>query len=75
MNGREIVEKYLRENGYDGLCGDECGCLVDDLMPCGETLEWCEPGYKVPCDEDNCPVDGKCDWHVSPTREEKSEKL
>ena len=37
---KEIVKKYLKENGYDGLVGNECGCDIDDLFPCG--LEGCE---------------------------------
>ena len=36
---QDMVIKYLEENGYDGLCGDECGCEIDDLMPC----EQCYP--------------------------------
>ena len=31
---REIVREYLVANGYDGLCNDECGCDLDDFMPC-----------------------------------------
>lgn len=46
----EIVEKYLRENGYDGLYRDDeddgCGCPVDDLWPCGECFCNCLPGVK-----------------------------
>ena len=34
MNVYEITKKYLIDNGYDGLFTDDCGCLVDDLMPC-----------------------------------------
>jgi hypothetical protein len=31
---REIVDEWLRDNGYDGLAGDDCGCIVGDLFPC-----------------------------------------
>lgn len=46
MNCKEIIEKYLRENGYEALCGDGCGCGLDDFAPCGNPLD-CVPGYKV----------------------------
>lgn len=32
----QIVYEFLKENGYDGLCREECGCGLEDLMPCGE---------------------------------------
>ena len=50
MNVKEIVQKYLQENGYDGLCDEwhECGCQINDLMPCGEYCGDCIPGYKIP---------------------------
>jgi len=54
---KEIVAAYLREHGYDGLYFDECGCRVDDLMPCGECCSRCLPGYLVRCDE---MLDGLC---------------
>jgi len=62
---KDIVEKYLLDNGYDGLYSDyECGCLIGDLMPCGgESFSGCQPGYKTRCD---C---GEHDWHVSKTRD------
>lgn len=43
----QIVEKYLRENGFDGLAGDGCGCEVDDLAPCESISNECIPGYKI----------------------------
>jgi hypothetical protein len=48
MNLREIVESYLKANGYDGLCepGSECGCELADLIPCGVNADLCVPGYK-----------------------------
>lgn len=47
MNCKEIIKKYLDDNGYDGLCHDECGCLKDDLYPCGECFDVCKPGHKI----------------------------
>lgn len=62
---KDIVEKYLLDNGYDGLYSDYgCGCLIGDLTPCGgESLSGCRPGYKTRCD---C---GEHVWHVSKTRD------
>jgi len=68
----DIVKKYLEENGYEGLCGEECGCELADLFPCGG--DWaleCVPGYKVPCDPEKCPNGGGCAWHMSPQKSEK----
>jgi len=49
----EIIEKYLKENGYDGLYNEryECGCEIGDLAPCGEIGTDCKAGYKRPCEE------------------------
>jgi hypothetical protein len=47
---KEIVKKYLEDNGYGGLCNCEgdCGCTLDDLMPCyAEGVEHCQAGYRV----------------------------
>jgi hypothetical protein len=60
MTTREMIAEWLRAHGYDGLCCDECGCLVDNIAPCelwGNAFE-CKPGYRCPCD---C---GEHDWHV-----------
>jgi hypothetical protein len=38
MNVKEIIETYLKENGYDGLQNyddTDCACYLDDLCPCG----------------------------------------
>jgi hypothetical protein len=51
MNVKQITIAYLKENGFDGLHSEECGCGVDDLMPCdGEGIEHCKPAKAVPCD-------------------------
>ena len=47
MTVKKIVENYLRENDYEGLQSEECGCRLDDLIPCGECCDNCEAGYKV----------------------------
>ena len=73
MDVRQIVEQWLRANGYDGLVSwmDDCGCLCDDLMPCGcDCIANCTPGYKVPCaDPIHCEVYGACNgFHIVRTR-------
>jgi hypothetical protein len=54
MDVKEIVKKYLEENGYDGLWlpGFYCGCFLSDIMPCTQPEMICEAGYKVPCDDE-----------------------
>lgn len=50
MTVKEIVIEYLKENGYDGLCNNSCGCGIDDLFPCSfENTDICETAYKVAC--------------------------
>jgi hypothetical protein len=49
----EIIEKYLIENGYDGLyypC--ECACVIGDLNPCSENPLNCKAGYRQDCPSD-----------------------
>ena len=36
MNIKEIVTEYLKSHGFDGLYHDDCGCDLQDLMPCDE---------------------------------------
>ena len=63
MNVYEITKKYLIDNGYDGLFTDECGCLVDDLMPCGFECGYCQPGYKLSAEEaDRLGYEVNPDW-------------
>ncbi len=52
MNVYDIVQKYLKDNGYDGLYAEECGCILEDLMPCdGDCAFHCEPGYRMEKEE------------------------
>ena len=66
MNVKEIVLDYLSKNGFEGLFDDsgECGCELSDLMPCGEGGSACEPGYKLPGNEEN-------DFLIGPKPEHK----
>jgi len=47
MTVKDIIINYLAEHGYDGLCGDECGCSIEDLSVCESCPLDCEPGYKT----------------------------
>lgn len=54
MTVKQIVEKYLRDNGYDGLVGNQCGCLLEDLEPCGEMSSDCQAAYRHNCRPNEC---------------------
>ncbi len=70
MEVKQIVEKWLRDNNYDGLTFEDCGCEVGDLIPCGLYVVECMAGYKVPCPgPKDCPADGDCGWHISTSKE------
>ena len=65
---QQIMEKYLKDNGFDGLFNEdgECACsLGDELIPCGELCVECQAGYKVPCSKsDECENYDPHDWHM-----------
>lgn len=45
----EMVHEWLHDHGYEGLCNPdaECGCDIDDLMPCGcPNEDDCRAGYR-----------------------------
>lgn len=58
----EILREYLKDNGFDGLCNEDCGCESPDLSPGNCLAEDCQAGYRVPCD---C---GDHDWHIQSTK-------
>ncbi len=46
----DIVAEYLKVNGYDGLCADDCGCGLGSLVECsGECFADCVPAHKLTC--------------------------
>lgn len=55
MKVKEIVEKYLRENGYEGLFAPgECACIISELMPCERVSAlYCQPGIIYPADPES----------------------
>lgn len=63
MNGADIVREYLVSHHYDGLIGDCCTCVLDDLMPCCDSAMECEPGYRVEGCTDDCGQ--ACDYHLA----------
>lgn len=64
---RQIVGEWLVANGYDGLVAEdrECGCLVDDLSPCGgDDIMNCEAAYRGECYGECQCEEGGCDFHM-----------
>lgn len=53
MNLKQIVQKYLEENNYAGLCSGECGCSKDDLFPCDMPGNDCMAALWKPCNDCN----------------------
>lgn len=59
LNVKEMVERSLREGGYDGLFSkvEDCGCFLGDLFPCTTMPDKCRAGYawgKTPECSENC---------------------
>lgn len=66
---KEIVTKYLKAHKFDGLCNPEvpCGCLLNDLAPCGGDMLDCHPGHRKDVDDNTicgCDAQGTKHWHV-----------
>jgi len=75
MNVRTIMAEWLREHGYDGLWNDDvdCGCKVDDLMPCEgfystDNCPNCQPGYLQQDEE------AEMGWSIGPTKDAEEKK-
>jgi hypothetical protein len=47
---RDACERY----GADGLCNEECGCGLDDFVPCGEAHPDCILAKRIPCPDPEC---------------------
>ena len=42
-----LMIKALQNVGADGLCGDDCGCGIDDLCPCNGDLLQCVAAKRI----------------------------
>ncbi len=62
---KQIVHDWLAWQGYDGLflSGYDCGCRLNDLMPCDEPHPGCTAGIFIEDEED--PPSGH-DWLIGP---------
>lgn len=65
MTVKEIVEKYLKDNKYDGLYyPGECACSIEDgLMPCDGDSSECKSGIFGKC-SDCKEKDNNCDMQT-----------
>lgn len=61
---QKIVKEWLIDNEFTGLWCEECGCELNDLMPCSgwdEYISKCQAGYKVFCSTD-CETCHRNEW-------------
>ena len=70
MNVEQIVREYLETNGYDGLFNEngECGCDLEDFMPCGFQETLCVAGHKEKPAPDSEFADAE--WVMVPGKKE-----
>ena len=69
MNVKQIVMQWLLKHGFDGLAGEDCGCLLNDLAPCngGDSPGPCLPGKRKDFAAGQCcglECSGPAHWHV-----------
>lgn len=65
MDVTELIEKALKDNGYDGLYSEhECACRIGDLAPCGGILPDCHAGYLNPNPVCGTGCADEHDWHI-----------
>jgi len=65
INVKTILSEYLKQHGYDGLYNAdlECGCVIDDLIPCDFNFSECEPAYKLECPCENEGEHEACEYN------------
>ncbi len=52
MTVKDMIITHLRKQGFDGLYTDDCGCSLEDLLPCDSPCDQCRPGFFQEPDED-----------------------
>ncbi len=55
MNIKEIVEDWLTDKVFDGLCYEECGCGLGDLFACDDVNDKCVAAFVRKCKGETCP--------------------
>ena len=66
MDVKQILEKWLKDNGYGGLYSEGCGCKIGELVLCDNDCSECEPGFVITKKDIIC---NGCEW------EEQCEKM
>jgi hypothetical protein len=62
MTVKDIVLAHLKSIGADGLCGDDCGCGLKNLMWCDEAaIRDCVPARHVECKDCKLPAEEQPD--------------
>jgi len=80
VNLAQYLTEKLTADGFTGIAGDECGCLlgVYDIAPCDDLhIGDCHPGYVHDCIEcprrpdagDDCPLERGSLYCVSTSRD------
>jgi len=68
ITGKEIIKKWLKDNGFDGLYNPDipCGCKADDLIPGECDITNCKAGYLEEVkNSDNCECGVSFPhWHI-----------
>lgn len=69
MTVKDILKKWLTDNGYDGLVNPhgECGCEASDLVPCDSRCDTCQPAHRGP------DLEYDSDWAMYATKEAAEE--
>lgn len=54
---RELLSLALQDRDFDGLCNPDadCGCGLDDPMPCSEFYGDCVAAFKWRCETEDGP--------------------
>ncbi len=75
MNLTEIIKEWLLANGYDGLfhADTECGCGMDDLMPCDQPSLDCMAGIRKICEDEESDFYGEPVFGPRPIEETKKD--